>query len=86
MAFNPDIHFASADCQQWHCTIHQRDEPTEGYRLCAECGHMFGTPEELIAETFRLDTVAYIEGWTKNPPREQDPEKIHACPHCTHDF
>lgn len=71
------------------------------YRICGECWHVFRTAEELVAETHRAELDSWKfwrsaaavqqpaerERWLATAlPERRDPEKIFACPHCTHDF
>lgn len=81
---NSQPHEPTVECAPSHCWTHNVDEPSDGYLLCGECGHMFLTPEELIAAdlNWREESLAY--GRMDNTAK--DPEKIYSCPHCTHDF
>jgi hypothetical protein len=65
-----------------HCTTHGDDEPDQpNYRFCVECGHVFRTPEELIA----VETEQFGDYGRKVIGGEVQPE-MWSCPHCTHDF
>lgn len=80
----PDLfntHDADERCGDLHCYFHHVDEIHEpGDLICGECGHVFGTPEELRAE------------WKANMPPElagQDAppaDEITFCPLCAHSF
>ena len=80
----PDLvnpHEPSEACADTHCYWHNVDEPSTGAcRICGECGHVFGSPENLRAE------------WKANAPPElarQDvppADEITFCPLCAHSF
>lgn len=83
-----------------HCTIHDTLEPAtlDTYRVCGECGHAYATAQDLLdAERAMLTEMRQHADHRAlgYPTRDAmlaamqpvvDPEKIYACPHCTHDF
>lgn len=76
---NTRKHPPSNQCREWHCHSCDKDEPTEGYRLCYECGHMYETATDLV-KAHRL----FVRSYGGHPI--EDPERIIACPLCCHDF
>lgn len=70
------------------CHIHHRIEDIEkgDYRICGECGHIFRTADELVAEDLRVRLMlkAYDSEGTEYKPVE--PALIFTCPLCAHDF
>jgi len=58
------------------------------FRRCLECGHVYPTAADLLAEHAALVATINRETSPDNPPMVAltDPEKIHACPACAHDF
>jgi len=68
------------------CQSHGKEEvcPSEPYKVCPECFHIFHTPEALLAD-------ANIERLQITPSSENvtlitDTEAVLSCPHCVHDF
>ena len=81
----PQPHEPTDECWGIHCSWHNLDEAPDGaYRVCAECGHVYRTAEDLrrawadaaVDASVRqaLDVIA--------PPVEQ----ICGCPYCAHDW
>lgn len=71
-------HSVSARCATTHCHIHNVDEDdTDAYRVCIECGHVYKTPEHLLA--------AYREKAPDGAP-DRKPDEIFFCQECLHDF
>ena len=64
-----------------HCWSHDVDEPDQpAYISCFECKHVYRSAEELVAEHNKhLDPA-----W--NEPAVTDPELVHCCPLCIHDW
>lgn len=68
------------------CHCHHRYEPVpeDVYRVCFECGHVYGTAADLVD--------AYNAAVGTTPPvgrvqmDEDDADKIFFCQHCVHDF
>lgn len=56
------------------------------YRVCGECWHAYATADELIEADYaaRRD-IAAADGLAELVER-RDPDLIHVCPLCTHDF
>lgn len=72
-----------------YCSTHEQTEELadEPYQLCPECGHVYNTAEELLAdyeklvqELIKLDN----EGGPFMP--KYKPHEIFFCPGCSHDF
>jgi hypothetical protein len=61
-----------------HCFAHGVDEPLRpgDYRICFECGHVYRTREDFLAEVAKGCAEAGVPS---------DPEQPF-CPLCTHDF
>lgn len=69
------------------CAIHGHEPiPANCYRVCGECWHAYATADELIEADYavRLD-LAEADGLADLVER-RDPDLIHICPLCTHDF
>jgi hypothetical protein len=78
---NLEPHEPTTACADYHCFWHNIDEPTEGYRLCYECMHMYPTEAELIG--------AYWDAFPEDTPLIMAPlsgATITFCPLCSHDF
>lgn len=56
------------------CDKHEPERRGD-YRICGECGHIFRTEADLIAED---------DKWEMRPGKTGD--TIYMCPLCTHDF
>lgn len=52
------------------------------YLVCYECGHVWRTEEELVAD----HTALLAEMKAPIHPDDHRAEKIYICPQCTHDF
>lgn len=83
-------HKCTPDCVGY-CHWHGRHEPTAGYRVCFECGHVFLTERNLIEAHNRV--VAELNAdqtpnyWpTKVIPDATSGEEVFCCPFCIHDF
>lgn len=66
----------------WHGPEPVKSEHTT---ICVECGHAF-TTDELIAEDLRVRRELADDYFTLDMILPQPPEKIFACPLCSHDF
>ena len=68
---------AAIEAGEW-CDWHHRIEPLrEGdFRVCFECGHVWRTREEFLADVERESRAAGVE---------PDPDQPF-CPLCCHDF
>lgn len=74
-------HEPTDTCWGVHCFSHNVDEPHEPcFRYCGECYHVFPTEQALIDD----DNAVWASYGQTVPNR--DPDDIHCCPHCTHDF
>ena len=73
-------HDPSEACGDQHCYTHHVDEPSEpAYRFCYECGHVWRTAAELLAEHNRQLAVY-------GRPPETDVNQVFCCPLCIHDW
>jgi hypothetical protein len=63
------------------CHAHHRDEPDlpGDYRSCGECGHVYRTEADLLAE--HNDLAAEIDLTSATSGAE-----VYTCPLCAHDF
>lgn len=82
------------------CNVDEPDNPC--YRACGECLHVFATAEDLLREhnTMLRDISLHVfctpdpDGWMtvergrfeREIPVEADPDRVWACPLCSHDF
>jgi hypothetical protein len=73
----------------WGCVQNEPAPEGGAYRICGECGHVYGTPEDLVREDYEL----WVEISYTNPEflagsnvPTRPPEEIYSCPICTHDF
>ena len=66
-----------SDFRDW-CYLHNRAEPLrEGdFRLCGECGHVWRTREDFLAD---------VEAGCREAGVPMDPDQPF-CPLCTHEF
>lgn len=84
---------AAIETGSW-CEVHGRIEPGPHYRVCFECGHGWPTPEALLADhaamverlNASLPEPPWDPAWYAPAVAETDPERVYACPHCSHDF
>lgn len=91
----PWRHEPTDACLMVHCHTHDVDEPEhDAYRVCGECSHVFPTAADLLADHATL--AEELNRWAKPDPfainspgmlePKTEPETIHVCPHCAHDF
>lgn len=80
-------HAWSPGCGGSHCWSHAVDEDgTVAYRSCGECGHVWRTPADLLADVLALhEAVAAGNGEPVFPP-PTDAGLVATCPLCCHDF
>lgn len=65
------------------CWSHYMVEPTvEGAPCCSECGHQFGSPEDLLEQ----DTRVRREMGGTSSTFLQHPDDVFCCPFCVHDL
>lgn len=73
-----------------YCHIHNVSEPDlpGDYLSCMECGHVYRTVWELLTEDLLFWRSAVMNGWVGSMEVGPlgDPDRIFACPLCTHDF
>ena len=83
--------------QHWCSVCGQPENPDGAYRICAECGHVFPTEADLVAQDLDAQRaglamaalVAIRDGGRGDlrPPRPVDSgDEIRICPVCNHDF
>ncbi len=73
---------------EWFCWTHHRHEPPkkQSFRHCFECGHVYGSAEELVNEYINGGRAAgmKVEHVSYHPLMAV--ERIHFCPLCLHDW
>ena len=87
-------HERSEACGMAHCATHNVDEHigSSYFVVCFECNHVYRTADELLDTFNAIGRQMYEEcvanGWDCCLPFEDqvDPEAIHFCPLCSHDF
>lgn len=81
----------------WCAGCGQPENPDGAYRICGECGHVFPTGADLVAQDLDAQRaglamaalVAIRDGGRGDlrPPRPSDSgDEIRICPVCNHDF
>ena len=90
-------HHRSQACGMAHCHVHNLDEHigVAYFIICFECNHVYKTADELLDTFNAIGRQSYQEcvanewrGWGDCLPFEDvvDPNAIHFCPLCQHDF
>jgi len=72
------------------CFVHAAYEPDlpGDYRVCGECCHVYRTMWDLLLAELHFWRSGVMAGWVHplEVPPFGDPDRIFACPLCTHDF
>lgn len=55
------------------------------YLSCWECGHIYGTREDLETLDYAIQ-LDLSRNWPDFTPEHRQARDIHVCPRCTHDF
>lgn len=75
------------------CAIHGYEPlPPQYFRICGECGHAYGSADELLAADLAVvtalaeSTAAAGDTIPVQVHAARTVEQVHCCPLCTHDW
>jgi hypothetical protein len=81
--------------QHWCAGCGQPENPDGAYRICAECGHVFPTEADLVAQDLDAQRAGLAfarssgmdgHGVLHDPEPASSGDDVWICPVCNHDF
>jgi hypothetical protein len=86
---------AAAAGRHWCAGCGQTENPDGAYRICGECGHVFGSEADLITQDYEMqlagsalvgDDLAAALLRPDAPLPAETGDEVWICPVCCHDF